>query len=143
MMNFANVTDFRFVDRDPGYDKVNNPLRRTVAELTPAAIAWRSGGVQRDIRSTAGIGGVPLADGSGIAIVEGPYDRTANRAYIVNADGSLRAQVSVVEGTGKVRFYDVLYMSGVLTFLAAASDRDVQVRVNESDGAVSSISEFR
>jgi hypothetical protein len=143
MTNSANVTDFRFVERDPGYDKVNNPLRRTVAELTPVALAWRSGGVQRNIRTTTGIGGVPLADGSGIAIVEGPYDGTANKAYIVNADGSLRAQVSVAEAIGEVMFYDVLYMNGALTFLAAASDRDVQIRVSEGDGAVSNISEFR
>lgn len=143
MTNFANVTDFEFVERDPGYDKVNNPLRRTVAELTPVAIAWRSGGIQREIRTPAGIGGVPLVDGSGIAIVEGPYDSTANRAYIVNADGSLRAEVSAVEATGKVMFYDVLYMSGTLTFLAAAPDRDVQICANESDGMVLSVSEFR
>jgi hypothetical protein len=143
MINVANVADFQFVERDPGYDKVNNPLRRTVAELTPVAIAWRSGSVQRDIRSAAGIGGMPLVDGSGIAIIEGPYDSTANRAYIVNADGSLRAEVSVVEATGQVMFYDVLYMSGTLTFLAAAPDRDVRISVNERDGSVLSVSEFR
>lgn len=143
MTNFTNVTDFEFVEREPGYDKANNPLRRTVAELTPVAIVWRSDGIQRDIRTATGIGGVPLVDGSGIAIVEGPYDSMANRAYIVNADGSFRAEVSVVEAIGKVMFYDVLYMSGTLTFLAAAPDRDVQIRVNESDGGVLSVSEFR
>lgn len=143
MTNFANVTDFQFVDRDPGYDKVNNPLRRSVAELTPLAIVWRSGGVQKDIRSTTGVSGMPLADGSGIAIVERPYDSTTNRAYIVNADGPLRAQVSFTEATGQTMFYDVLYMSGTLTFLAAAPNRDVQIRVKESDGAILSVSEFR
>jgi hypothetical protein len=143
MTNFANVTDFQLVDRDPGYDKVNDPLRRSVAELTPLAIAWRSSCVQRTIRSATGIGGVPLSDGSGIAIIEGHYDSAANRAYIVNADGSLRTEVSVAETTGQVMFYDVLYMSRTLTFLAAAPDRDVRICVNESDGSVLSVSEFR
>lgn len=143
MTNLPNVVDFRCVERDPSYDTVNNPLRRTIAELTPVAITWGSGGVQRDIRNIAGISGVPLADGSGIAIVEGPYDSTDNRAYIANADGSPRAEVSIAEAYGQVMFYDVLYASRILTFLAAAPDRNVQIRVDESDGAVLSVTEFR
>lgn len=84
-----------------------------------------------------------MADGSGIAIVEGPDDRATNRAYIVNADGSLRARVSCENADGKMIFYDVLYMRGFLTFLVAASDRDVRLRVDEKDGAVLNAGEFR
>ena len=51
MTNLPNVVDFRFVERDPDYDKMNNPSRRKVAEPTPVAITWGSGGVQRDIRN--------------------------------------------------------------------------------------------
>lgn len=143
MTKSGSVTDFHIVDRFPGYDKVNNPSRRTVAELTPLAITWRDGGVQHDIQSAAGVCGVPLADGSGIAIVEGPYDSGANKAYLVNADGSLRAKVDLATSIGQAMFYDVLYMGGSLTFLAATSNRDVQICVNETDGTVRKISEFR
>ncbi|MDG0027461.1 hypothetical protein MMB74_24830 [Trinickia sp. Y13] len=143
MTKSGSVIDFHVVDRFPSYDKVNNPSRRTVAELTPLAIAWRDGGMQKHIQSAAGICGVPLADGSGIAVVEGPYDSGVNKAYLVNADGSLRAEVVWAASTGQLMFYDVLYMGGRLTFLAATSDRDVQICVNESDGAVQKVGEFR
>ncbi|WP_277431325.1 hypothetical protein [Trinickia sp. Y13] len=99
--------------------------------------------MQKHIQSAAGICGVPLADGSGIAVVEGPYDSGVNKAYLVNADGSLRAEVVWAASTGQLMFYDVLYMGGRLTFLAATSDRDVQICVNESDGAVQKVGEFR
>ncbi|MFC0397424.1 hypothetical protein [Paraburkholderia rhizosphaerae] len=143
MTKSGSVTDFHFIDRFPGYDKVNNPSRRTVAELTPLAIAWRDGGMQKDIQSTAGICGVPLADGSGIAVVEGPYDSSVNKAYLVNADGSLRAKVALAASIGQAMFYDVFYVDGSLTFLAATSNRDVQIWVNERDGTVRRVSEFR
>lgn len=143
MNTTPSLKNFQFVDRHPGYDKANNPLRRTVAELTPVGIVWTCDSAQKSIQAIAGIGAVPLADMSGIAVFEGPYDDKNNRAYIVNCDGSIRAQVGPLEPVRHAMFYDVMYLNGRLTFLASISDHDVQVWVSETDGAILQVREFR
>ncbi|WP_177316580.1 hypothetical protein, partial [Burkholderia ubonensis] len=54
------------------------------------------------VRNDAGIAGRVLGDASGVAIVEAPYDLTANRASIVNADGSLRARLPAAIGVERM-----------------------------------------
>ncbi|PRX34372.1 hypothetical protein B0G75_102404 [Paraburkholderia sp. BL18I3N2] len=105
MSTLEKIADLRIVDHHPGYDKVNNPLLLSVAELAPVGLTWQSGGVQHAIRSQAGVSGRLLGDASGIAVVEGPYDPSANRAYIVNADGSSRARIPAQIGAERVMFY--------------------------------------
>jgi len=80
--------------------------------------------------------GILLSDASGIAVVEAPYEPSANRAYIANADGLLRAQIPARIGAERVMFYDVSKVSGSAAFLAAAPGRDVRIEVRESDGVV-------
>jgi hypothetical protein len=124
MSTLEKIADLRIVDRHPGYDKVNNPQRLSVAELAPVGLTWQSGGVQH-------------------AVVEGPYDPSANRAYIVNADGSLRAQIPAQIGGDRVMFYDVIEANGSVAFLAAAPGRDVRIEVREADGAIVQVTESR
>lgn len=142
MSTTEQVQDFHFVDRYPGYDRINNPLKRSVLELTPIGISWSTGAVQRSHPNTAGICAVPLADSTGIAIVEAPYDRQANKARLLNADGSTRSNIRVPDAHSTM-FYDVLYMNGVLTFLAATANGDIQVQVDERDGSIKAIRPFR
>ncbi|WP_421378577.1 hypothetical protein ACOCG7_30930 [Paraburkholderia sp. DD10] len=143
MSTLEKIADLRIVDRHPGYDKVNNPQRLSVAELAPVGFTWQSGGVQHAIHSLAGVSGRLLGDASGIAVVEGPYDPSANRAYIVNADGSLRAKIPAQIGGERVMFYDVIEANGSVAFLAAAPGRDVRIEVREADGAIVQVTESR
>jgi hypothetical protein len=143
MSRLEKIADLRIVDRHPGYDKVNNPQRLSVAELAPVGLTWQSGGVQHTIHSQAGVSGRLLGDASGIAVIEGPYDPSANRAYIVNADGSLRARFPTQIGAECVRFYDVIEANGSVAFLAAVPGRDVRIEVREADGAMVQVTESR
>jgi hypothetical protein len=137
-----SVDDVRFIDRHSGYVVTTGPEGRSVLELTPIGVSWSSAGVQRSHHNTAGVCAVPLADNTGIAIVEAPFDRGANKAGLLNADGSTRS-ILRVPNAQSATFYDVLYMNGVLTFLAATSNGDIQVQVDEQDGSVKGIHQFR
>ncbi|WP_143136676.1 hypothetical protein [Burkholderia ubonensis] len=124
-MNTRNcIAEFTIIERCPGYDVANNPLLRTIAELMPVGITWRAGGAQQVVRNGAGIAGRVLGDASGVAIVEAPYDLTANRASIVNADGSLRARLPAAIGVERMAYYDVIEVNGSIAFLADACGRN-------------------
>ncbi|MGH8780359.1 hypothetical protein [Paraburkholderia sp.] len=144
MTHINIVSAFQAIERHPGYDKVDNPQRFSVLDLTPVGITWQSGGATETVRSSSGIKGLCLSDLSGVAVVEAPYESAINRAYIVNADGSRRATISPQTAFGRVVFYDVLYLdNGALAFLAAAPSRDARIEVNETDGSVIHITESR
>ncbi|RQR60761.1 hypothetical protein DIE18_13695 [Burkholderia sp. Bp9125] len=134
------VTDYAIIERRPGYDAANNPLRLTVAQLTPVGVTWRADGVQHVIRNESGVIGRVLDDASGIAVVEAPFDPSANRAYLVDADGSLRRIVPAGSGTERLMFYDVVEsVNATVAFLAAASGKDVRLEVREADGTVTGL----
>jgi hypothetical protein len=143
MSTTAKVVDLRILERNPGYDRENNPRRLTVAELTPVELTWKSDGIHRSIRNLAGVIGRLLRDASGIAVVEAPYNPSGNRAYIANADGSFRAQIPAQIGAERVTFYDVVETKGSVAFLAAASGRDVRIEVRQADGVVTRVAESR
>lgn len=137
------IADLRIDDRHPDYDKVNNPAaieRCGIGACRPyVAVGPRS---TRHSQS-GGCGWRLLGDASGIAVVEGPYDPSANRAYIVNAEGSLRAEIAAQIRAEGVMFYDVIEANGSVAFLAAAPGRDVRIEVREADGAIEQVTENR
>jgi hypothetical protein len=143
MSTAAKVMDLRIVERNPGYDRENNPRRLTVAELTSVELTWQSAGIHHSIHNPAGVIGRLLRDASGIAVVEAAYEPSGNRAYIANADGSLRAQIPAQIGAERVAYYDVIETEDLVVFLAASSIRDVRIEVREMDGTVLQIVESR
>lgn len=143
MTTLRKIEDFRIVERNPGYDNGSNPQRLTIAELTPVALTWQSSGVPYSIHNLASVIGRLLDDASGIAVIEAPYDLSTNRAYIVNVDGSLRAQIPAQIGAERVTFYDVVETKGSVAFSAAASGRDVHIEVQQADGVVMQVAESR
>jgi hypothetical protein len=143
MTNFFKITDYALVERRPGYDKLNNPSLLNVAELTPLGATWKCNGLTVSVHNADGVGAEPLRDLSGVAVVEAPYNEFKNRAYIVNSDGSERAAIGPIAGFGRVFFYDVFYFGSILVFVAATSNGDIKIQVNDVDGGVLSVSEFR
>jgi hypothetical protein len=143
MKNSPHVTDFQIIERHPGYDVVNNPLRFTVADLMPIGISWKSNGIFHAIENQDGVIGVLLNDLSGIAVVEAPYHTDNNRAYIVNPDGMIKMQLDSQTNFGRVSFYEVLYINDHLAFLAATPKGDIRIEVNDKGGIVINIAEIR
>ncbi|KVN93355.1 hypothetical protein WJ70_13190 [Burkholderia ubonensis] len=134
-MNTRNcIAEFTIIERCPGYE---------IAELMSVGVTWRAGGAQQVVRNDAGIAGRVLGDASGVAIVEAPYDLTANRASIVNADGSLRARLPAAIDVERMAYYDVIEVNGSIAFLADACGRDVRIEVREADGAVVRVVDIR
>ncbi|MGZ2743106.1 hypothetical protein [Burkholderia stagnalis] len=138
------VTDYTIIERRPGCDAVNNPLRLTVAQLVPVGVTWRAAGVQHVICNESGVIGRVLDDASGIAVVEAPFDPSTNRAYLVDADGSLRGNVPGGGGVERLMFYDVVEsVNGAVAFLAAACGKDVRLEVRQADGTVTRVVNIR
>lgn len=103
--------------KDPTYDRVSNPQRRSIAEMLPSAVSWLDG--SRTVRIDFSKNGLacPLADLSGVAIVESPFERDKNRAYVINSDGSERfALVKPSDAGSDAAFSDVYYVDGALSF---------------------------
>ncbi|WP_250479324.1 MULTISPECIES: hypothetical protein [unclassified Caballeronia] len=143
MNKTTRINDFVVTHRIPGYDVIKNPSRLSVAELVPIEISWTGDTGRQSIKREHGVDGLPLQDGTGIAVIEAPYDLDQNRAYIVNSDGSLRAIIDRATHRGRASFFDIFYVDGTLSFFAVASDRDIRVEVDESDGSIRRIIESR
>jgi hypothetical protein len=131
-----NVNQFKVIDRYPGYDKLSNIKKLSISDLLPLEVNWNFDGAAKLIKHSCGIDGLALKDLSGIALIEAPYDLSRNRAYIVNADGSMRVQISKLTKFGEATFYDVIYIKNKLTFLAVVANRDFRIEVRESDGFI-------
>jgi hypothetical protein len=87
---------------------------------------------------------VPLNDFRSIAIVEGPFEPgQKNRAYIMNADGSVRFEINKPRELTILSFSDVYYVSGELCFFLSGSSGDFRLSINENDGATSKINPSR
>lgn len=140
----TRIQNFRHIERHPGYDKVQNPKRLTVMELLPIGVAWDNKGQNFEVLKTWGVLAVPLNDFSGVAIVEGPFERGAqNRAYVMNADGSIRFEITKPTELSALVFSDVYYAGGELCFFLSGTSGDFRLSVNESDGTISKIDPSR
>jgi hypothetical protein len=131
--------------KDPTYDRRNNPLGRSVAELSPVAVSWSDG--NRAVRIDFPTGGIacPLADSSGVAIVEDSgNDRQQGRAYVVNIDGPERfvlAKPSNAESNAV--FSDVYYVDGILSFFLIGPHGDRRIECDAATGQILSVHEAR
>lgn len=135
---------FRHIERHPGYDKVKNPRRLTVGELLPVGAIWDYKGKRIEVIQQSGVLAVPFHDGTGVAIVQGPFEGVANnRAYIFNADGSVRSEITKPTELSTAVFSDVYYAGGGLCFFLSGPSGDFRLSVNESDGTISKINHSR
>lgn len=138
------LQNFRHIEVDPSYDKVQNPKRLTVRELLPIGASWEHKGKKHEVLKSSGVIAVPLTDFSGIAIVEGPFDAgPKNHAYIMNADGSVRFEIIKPSELYTSLFSDVYYVVGELCFFLSGSSGDFRLSVNEIDGTISQVNPSR
>jgi len=129
---------------DPTYDRINNPQRRSVAELLPCAVSWLDGG--RTVRIEFSKNGIscPLADLSGVGIVESPFEREPNRAYVTNSDGSERfALMKPSEAGPDALFSDVYYVDGTLCFFLSGRFGDRRIECDATTGQLLKIVQVR
>jgi hypothetical protein len=80
------ITNFEFIEKTEGYDKINNPLRLSVYELLPAGIKWHYNGKEYKIKKETGLVAILLNDEKHIAVVEETLNGELNEAYIVTGN---------------------------------------------------------
>jgi len=140
----TKLQNFRHIELDPSYDKIQNPKRLTVSELLPVGASWEHNGQKYEVLKSWGLLAVPLSDFSGIAIVEGPFEtRKKNHAYVMNSAGSVRFEINKPSELSTSSFSDVYYVTGELCFFLAGSSGDFRLSINEIDGTISKISPSR
>lgn len=137
------VSALNYIESHPGYDKANNPKKLSVEELAPIGIDWFSGKTNKTVLSPFGIGAIALHDSSGIAIVEAPYKRDKNSAYIINSNGSLRCKIENPATLDSVMFYDAYYDDGALCFFISAHQGDFRLEIDDASGKILKITESR
>lgn len=143
-MNIPSIVNFTTHYKDPAYDRTNNPLRRSVEELLPIAVSWSDG--RRILRvdfSPAGIACL-LGDSSGVAIVDSPFGRAQNKAYVVNTDGSERfilARPANVQNDAV--FSDVYYVDGLLCFFMSGPSGNRRIECDATTGRTLRVVEAR
>jgi hypothetical protein len=131
--------------KDPTYDRVNNPALRPVSELLPIAVTWiYDGQLQRIDFETSGAA-CALSDRTGVAIVDGLYESEIhNRAYVANADGSIRYAVpKPTHCTPSDNFSDVYYVEDVLNFFVSGPTGDWRIEYDANGGSVFQVVESR
>lgn len=140
----TKLQNFRNIELDPSYDKVQNPKRLTVRELLPIGVSWEYNGQKYEVLKPWGVLAVPSNDFLSIAIVEGPFETgPKNHAYIMNASGSVRFEINKPRELSTSSFSDVYYVSGELFFFLSGSPGDFRLSINEIDGTISKITPSR
>jgi len=140
----TKLQNFRHIELDPSYDKIQNPKRLTVRELLPVGASWEHNGQKYEVLKPWGVLAVPLNDFRSIAIVEGPFETgQKNHAYVMNADGSVRFEINKPSELNTSSFSDVYYVSSELCFFLSGSSGDFRLSINEIDGAICNINPSR
>ncbi|MFJ1468804.1 hypothetical protein [Massilia orientalis] len=140
----TKLQNFRHIELDPSYDKIQDPKRLTVRELLPVGASWEHNGQKYEVLKPWGVLAVPSNDFRSIAIVEGPFEtEQKNRAYVMNADGSVRFEINKPSELTTSSFSDVYYVSGELCFFSSGSSGDFRLSINEIDGTISKINPSR
>lgn len=140
----TQLQNFQHIERLPGYDKIRNPSRLTISDLTPVGASWEYDGHKIEISGRAGILAVPLENLSGVAVVEAPFETGGqNKAYVLNSDGTKCFDMKKPMKYMTLLFSDVYYVGGTLCFFLSGSLGDFRLSVNESDGSILAIEPSR
>ncbi|VVE76428.1 hypothetical protein PAN31117_05394 [Pandoraea anapnoica] len=140
----SKLLDFRLHYADPTYDRVNNPQRRSIATLLPISVSWRT--ASRDVKIAFSGNGIacPLKDEGGVAIIENPFDRCRNKAYVLNVDGTMRCVLEKPIDVGPdAVFSDVYYVNEILCFFLSGSSGDRRIEYDVTTGTVVNLFQTR
>jgi hypothetical protein len=145
------INSFEKIYKILDYDRVNNPSQLSVGELMPVGIKWIHNNIQHQVLfATSGIA-LPLNDGSGIAISEDGYSakepgikKITGRAYILNADNTLRVELSPQKYFKEDGYFgDIYYINNRLSLFFGFTFREYRMVVDEATGNFLEVAECR
>lgn len=135
------ISDFKLIDNLSGYDKSNNVSGLSVLDLLPYGVSWLCDGKEKEIVYPDKIIPLLLDDNSGIALIQSPFSKKDNQAYIINPHGDVFLNVGEVirmrEKDAIVN--DVYYISNDLFFFFNVNGRDYRIKVDPKSGNVGEV----
>ena len=75
------------------YDKQKNPLKLSVYDLLPCGVKWKYNGNEYLINNENKIEVLLLKNNENISIIEEPYNKIKNKAYIVNGENEVKYNI--------------------------------------------------
>lgn len=120
------VINFEKKYSNTGYDRVKNPKNLSVLELLPDGFSWSYNGVNHQRKNSNKIIPLLLKDANSIAVVEAPFDKNKNAAFILNPDNSIMWDISGIYRKMRVVdfFSDVYYVNNELFYFLHSNGKD-------------------
>jgi hypothetical protein len=130
------IQEFKLIDRLDGYDKLKNPAALAIFELLPVGISWIYDGSEYHRWCEQKLLGVLTNNQNNIALIEAPFNKQANQAYILNPDGSIKWNVGDIlrKESGLLIFSDVYYIGDDLYYFAHLTGRDLRFSFDTTTG---------
>ena len=107
----------------------------TVLDTLPCAITWFYNGTNHRIEHQDKLIPLMLKNNQYVAIVQAPYSKVYNMAYIINGNGEVIWD--------RPLFYDVYYINDSLYFFVVVSNTDYRFEFNPYTGEVGDFIESR
>lgn len=119
----------------------------TVLDTLPCAITWLYNGTNHRIEHQDKLIPLMLKDNQYIAIVQAPYSKVYNMAYIINGNDEVIWDLKdILKGKRNIDrplFYDVYYINDSLYFFVVVSNTDYRFEFNPYTGEIGDFIESR
>jgi hypothetical protein len=83
------IERFSHIYSNNNYNRTENPDKLNVFELSPLGVSWYYDGQYYEIINDNRVYALLLEEETDIAVVEAPFDRVTNDAYIVDSKGKI------------------------------------------------------
>jgi hypothetical protein len=88
------IINFKIIETFEKYDKHKNPLNLSVYDLLPVGVKWNCNGKEYQINNGNKIEALLLKNNQSISIIEEPYNKIKNKAYIINGNNEIQYNVN-------------------------------------------------
>jgi hypothetical protein len=133
------------------YDKINNPDRLNVLELSPNTVSWYCNGLYHEIKNNNKLLALLLTDKKQIAVIEDLTTKQNNAAYIVDGDSRktwdvlsvFRAKNNDFVMNKYIFFNDSYYVNDELYFFIIINNTYFRFSFNPYNGEIGKLIESR
>lgn len=119
----------------------------TVLDTLPYVITWSYNDMNHRIEDINKLVPLVLKDSQHIAIIQAPYNKELNKAYIINGDGNvvwnLTDLLKKQKSLNQFLFSDVYYINNSLCFFVVISNIDYRFEFNLCTGKVGDLIESK
>lgn len=108
----------------------------SVFDLLSKGVTWSHLNKQYEIKDDKGVISLLLTGHNEIALIKAPFDKDANRVWIISANGTVKWNVSniISKYYSDAVFYDVYYIDGELYFFIHINNDDFRFSFDATSG---------